>query len=111
MTPLHEQKVRQMQELMQLSPEEFLTRAPADVRYIFARLEKFFVLDDKGALAFGNTEFLKGNNSRLFFELNTRANLPPQYRVIAELPLESGMRMNDDRCLGRAALIEVLPAH
>jgi hypothetical protein len=111
MTPLHEQKIRQMQELMQLSPEEFLIQAPVDVRYIFARLEKFFVLDDKGALALGDTEFLRGNNARLFFELNTRADLPPQYKVIAELPLESGMRMQDDRGFGRARLVEVLPTN
>jgi hypothetical protein len=111
MTPLHEQKIRQMQALIQLSPEEFLIQAPADVRYIFARLEKFFVLDDKGALALGDTEFLRGNNARLFFELNTRADLPPQYKVIAELPLESGMRMQDDRGFGRARLVEVLPTN
>jgi hypothetical protein len=103
MTPLHEEKVRQMQELMRLSPEEFLARAPAEVRYIFARLDNFFVVGTDGEVEFANTVHLKDQNTRLFFDLNTRTDLPPRFRVMAELPLD------DDRGFARARLIEVLP--
>jgi len=105
MTPLHERKIRQMQQLADLSPEEFLAQAPGDVRYIFARLEEFFVVDEGGAATVGATGYLKDHNDRLFFELNTRSDLPARYRVMAELPLD------DERGFARARLIEVLPAN
>jgi hypothetical protein len=105
MTPLHERKIREMQQLLQLSPEEFLTQAPADVRYVFARLDDFFVLNEDGTAALGATGYLKDHNERLFFELTTRSDLPARYRVISELPLD------DERGFARARLIEVLPAN
>ena len=105
MTALHAQKVREMQQLLRLSPEEFLSQAPEDVRYIFARLDDFFVVEEDGTATLGATGYLKDHNDRLFFELNTRAELPARYRVIDELPLE------DERGFARARLIEVLPAN
>jgi hypothetical protein len=105
MTPLHEEKVRQMQQLMRLSPEEFLSTAPDEVRYIFARLDNFFVVSAAGEVAYGNTAHLKDQNTRLFFELNSRTDLPPRFKVLAELPLD------DERGFARARLIELLPAN
>ena len=96
---------------MKLSPEEFLNQAPADMRYIFARLDQFFFVTYDGDLQLGNTEFLEQHNNQLFFELNTRTDLPPRYRVLAELPLNSGTGVEDNRGFTRARLIEVLPTN
>jgi len=105
MTALHEKKIREINQLLSLSPEEFLSQAPEGVRYIFARLDDFFVVEEDGTATLGATGYLKDHNERLFFELNTRAELPARYRVIAELPLD------DERGFARARLIEVLPVN
>jgi len=104
MTPLHERKIREMQQLANLSPEEFLEAAPPDVKYIFARLVKFYGRRENGEFALTSTEYLKANNPRLFFELNSRDDLPERYRVLNELPLD------ENRGLVRARVIEILPA-
>lgn len=104
MTPLHERKIREMQQLADLSPEEFLAAAPADVKYVFARLVKFYGKRDNGEFALTSTDYIKANNPRLFFELNARDDLPARYRVLNELPLD------ESRGLVRARIIEILPA-
>ncbi len=104
MTPLHEDKVREVKGLLTLSPEEFLVQAPADVRYIFARLDNFYTRRADGEFAMTSTAYLRDQNSRLFFELNTRNDLPARYRILEELPLDA------TRNLTRARLIEILPA-
>jgi hypothetical protein len=103
MTPLHEEKIREMQALMVLSPEEFLEAAPADVRYIFARLVKFYGTRDDGEYAMTSTQYLMDNNERLFFELNARNDLPERFQVIGELPLD------ETRGLVRARIFKILP--
>jgi hypothetical protein len=104
MTPLHEQKALEVKALLNLSPEDFLLQAPSDVRYIFARLDHFYMRRADGEYAMTSMESLRKNNPRLFFELNTRNDLPARYRVLQELPLD------ESRNLTRARLIEVLPA-
>jgi len=104
LTPLHEDKVREVKALLELSPEEFLVQAPADVRYIFARLDNFYARRADGEFEMTSTAYLRDHNSRLFFELNSRNNLPARFRVLEELPLDQ------TRNLTRARLIEILPA-
>lgn len=104
MTRLHEEKIREMQALLELSPEQLLEAAPADIKYIFARLTKFYGERSPGELALTSTDYLKANNPKLFFELNARNDLPDRYRVRNELPLD------ESRGLVRARIIEILPA-
>ena len=103
MTPLHEKKIREMKKYLDMSPEELLAEAPADIRYVFPRLVKFFGMRD-GEPTLTSTDYLREQNSRLFFELNARDDLPERYRIIAELPLDR------TRGLTRARVIEILPA-
>lgn len=104
MTPLHEKKALEVKGLLNLSPEDFLEQAPADVRYIFARLDNFYARSTDGGFVMTSTPYLQEQNARLFFELNSRNDLPPRYRILQELPLD------ESRNLTRARLIEVLPA-
>jgi hypothetical protein len=103
MTPLHEDKVRQVKALLDLSPEEFLAQTPGEVRYILARLDNFYARDAAGEIVMTSTPYLQQNNSKLFFALNTRDDLPARYRILQELPLD------ETRNLARARLIEILP--
>lgn len=104
MTPLHEEKALEVKALLNLSPEEFLAQAPTDVRFIFARLDNFYARGADGGFVMTSTPYLQEQNARLFFELNSRNDLPSRYRILQELPLDEA------RNLTRARLIEVLPA-
>ena len=87
---------------MRLSPEQFLRIAPTGTKYVFARLDNFFTVN-KGEITLGNLEYLERNNSRLFFELNTRKNLPDRFRTLNKLPL------NEEEGSSRARILEILP--
>jgi hypothetical protein len=102
MTPQHEEKIRAMHELLKLSPEQFLQAAPTDTKYVFARLENFFIVE-QGEIVLGNREFLQNNNPRLFVELSTRSDLPARFRILNELPLD------DAAGTARARVLEILP--
>lgn len=102
MTPQHEDKIHKMHSLMRLSPEQFLRIAPTGTKYVFARLDNFFTVN-KGEITLGNLEYLERNNSRLFFELNTRKNLPDRFRTLNKLPL------NEEEGSSRARILEILP--
>ncbi|HJP03506.1 MAG: hypothetical protein QGG65_00620 [Gammaproteobacteria bacterium] len=103
MTPQHEEKIAEMEYLLELSPEELLEEAPENTRYVFARMLKFYGIRD-GEAALTSTEYVKENTPRLYFELNSRDDLPDRFRVVGELPLDPG------RGLTRARVVEILPA-
>ena len=69
---------------------------------MFSRLNAAFTVD-QSELALGKFEYLKLNNSRLFFELNTRQDLPNRFRTLNELPL------NEAEGSSRARVLEILP--
>jgi hypothetical protein len=103
MTPQHEEKIAVMEHLLELSPEELLEEAPEDTRYVFSRMLKFYGIRN-GEAALTSTEYVKENTPRLYFELNSRDDLPERFRVVGELPLDSS------RGLTRARVVEILPA-
>jgi hypothetical protein len=103
MTPQHEQKIQEMDRYLDMSPEELLAEAPPEMHFVFARLNKYFGIRE-GEPTLTSTQFLRDNNSRLFFELNARDDLPDRYRILAELPLD------ETRGLTRARIVEILPA-
>jgi hypothetical protein len=103
MTPLHEQKALEVKRLLSLTAEEFLAEAPAGTRYIFARLDHFYTRGRSGDYELTSTAYLQKHNPRLFFELNSRSDLPARYHILQELPLD------ESRNLARARLIEIRP--
>jgi hypothetical protein len=105
MTPLHEEKVLEVKRLLSLSPEQLLAEIPEGTRYIFARLDHFYARGSTGDYELTSSEHLRKHNPRLFFELNSRVDLPARYRILEELPLD------ESRNLTRARLIEILPAN
>ena len=93
LTPLHEQKVREVDQLMALSPEELLARRP-DIRYVFARLEHLYLRQADGSMEPASLQYLLENNPRLVTELLINSDSPPEsYEMIAELRLDDESRV------------------
>ncbi len=93
LTPLHEQKVREVDQLMALSPEELLASRP-DIRYVFARLEHLDLRQADGSMAPASLQYLVEHNPRLVTELLFSDASPPHgYEMIAEL------RLDDERAV------------
>jgi asparagine N-glycosylation enzyme membrane subunit Stt3 len=103
MTDQHVDKIREMWSYLEMSPEELLENKPADMRYVFARLNRYMARRKDGSTGLTTTEYLQENNLRLPYELNTRDDLPARYKVIAELPLDK------ERGFTRTVVFEILP--
>lgn len=103
LTPLHEQKVREVDQLMALSPEELLATRP-DIRYVFARLEHLYLRQADGSMEPASLQYLLEHNPRLVTELLIGSDSPPEgYEMIAEL------RLDDERGLPYARAFKLIP--
>jgi asparagine N-glycosylation enzyme membrane subunit Stt3 len=102
MTPQHEQKIHEMWEYMDLSPEQLLEKKPKGMRYVFARMSSYLQVNQDGSVSLTSTETMQKNNFRLMYELNSRDDLPARYKYLGDIPLDP------DRNLTRAVLYEIL---
>ena len=98
MTPLHMKKRREVDALLQLSPNALLETT--DISYLFVRLNDVFVSGPDGVQPTPIT-VLKTQNSPLFIELAFAKELPHGYRLISEL------RVDDDRDFAFARVFEL----
>jgi asparagine N-glycosylation enzyme membrane subunit Stt3 len=103
MTEQHIDKIREMWHYLKMSPEELLENKPDEMRYVFARLSNYMARLEDGKTGLTSEEYLKENNLRLIFELNTRNDLPDRYKLIAQLPLDQ------KRGFMRMRVFEILP--
>jgi asparagine N-glycosylation enzyme membrane subunit Stt3 len=103
MTDQHIDKIREMWHYLEMSPEELLENKPDEMRYVFARLSRYKNRQEDGRTGLSSEEFLKENNLRLIFELNTRHDLPDRYKLVAQLPLDK------ERGFMRTRVFEILP--
>jgi hypothetical protein len=89
MTPLHEEKILEVDRMLQLDPEQFLLEV-SDVDYIFVRMYGIFENDRDG---FRPTPIagVVNANAPLFVGLTFADELPKEYQLIGEL------RVDDDR--------------
>ena len=98
MTPLHKQKLREVDAMLQMSPQSL--REVSDVRYLFVRLSDIFFSGPNGVQP-TPINVIKANNSPLFFELAFAEQMPVGYRLLAEL------RVEDDRDFAFARVFEI----
>jgi len=101
MTAQHQQKVVELHELLEMSPEQALAAQP-ETRYIMARLQGVYSVNPDGTIGPTSQRTVKANTQRLFYELVFRTDLPDNIRLIATVPLD------DDRPYPAAALYEVV---
>lgn len=94
LTPQHVRKYKEVEQLLALSPEELLTSAP-HVRYVLARVNLIYSLDELGraSIAWG-PEILKVN-PRLISELvlGERSELPKDFRPLLTVWLSEKERI------------------
>ena len=103
MTDQHIDKIREMWHYLAMSPEELLENKPDEMRYVFARLSRYKNRLEDGRTGLSSEEYLRENNLRLIFELNTRHDLPDRYKLVAQLPLDK------ERGFMRTRVFEILP--
>ncbi len=87
MTPQHEQKVVELDRLLQMDPEQLLVEAP-HVDYIFARLFQIFSADPDGRVAPAPISHIVSVNAPLFVALMFADELPEEYVLLDEVRLE-----------------------
>ncbi len=83
MTPFHQQKVKEANTFMRMSPAEFLEAAP-HVRYVFARMYKIYDFDENGPTP-APADQVRKKNPALFSDLIFSDDLPPEYQLLIEL--------------------------
>ena len=98
MTPLHLQKLQEVDAMLQMSPQALLETS--DVRYLFVRLNDVFFSTPNGVQP-TPIDVIKANNAPLFFELAFAEQMPVGYRLLAEL------RVEDDRDFAFARVFEI----
>lgn len=86
-TPQHEQKVVELDSLLQLDPEQFLIEAP-HVDYVFARLFQIFSMDADGRVEPAPISHVVSVNAPLFVALVFADELPKEYVLLDEVRLE-----------------------
>ena len=87
MTPQHEQKVVELDALLQMDPEQLLVEAP-HVDYIFARLFQIFSADLDGRVEPAPISHIVSVNAPLFVALMFADELPKEYVLLDEVRLE-----------------------
>ncbi len=87
MTPQHEQKVIELDKLLQLDPEQFLVQAP-HVDYVFARLFQIFSMDPDGRVEPSPLSHVVSVNAPLFVGLMFADELPKEYVLLGEVRVE-----------------------
>jgi hypothetical protein len=97
-TPLHMQKMRQVDSMLQMQPPALLDLT--DVRYVFVRLNDVFFSGPKGVEP-SPVDVIKQHNSPLFLELAFAKSAPEGYRLMGEL------RVDDERDFAFARVFEI----
>ncbi|MGI9202724.1 MAG: hypothetical protein ACR2Q3_01870 [Woeseiaceae bacterium] len=87
MTPQHEQKVVELDRLLQMDPEQLLVEAP-HVDYVFARLFQIFSADLDGRVEPAPISHVISVNAPLFVALMFADELPDEYVLLDEVRLE-----------------------
>lgn len=87
MTPQHEQKVVELDRLLQMDPEQLLVEAP-HVDYVFARLFQIFSADLDGRVEPAPISHIVAVNAPLFVALMFADELPKEYVLLDEVRLE-----------------------
>ena len=90
MTPQHEEKVVELDRLLQMNPEQLLEEAP-HVDYVFARLFQIFSVDENGLISPSEVGHVASVNAPLFVGLIFADELPEEYVLLDEV------RVEDDR--------------
>ena len=98
MTPLHLQKLQEVDVYLHMTPQELLLNS--DIRYLFVRLNDVFVRGPNGVQA-TPIDVVREHNSPLFFELANAKEAPAGYRLIGEL------RVEDERDFAFARIFEI----
>ena len=98
MTPLHLEKLQEVDAYLHMSPQEIVDNT--DIRYLFVRLNEVFFSGPDGVQA-TPIDLIKSHNSPLFFELAFTQEMPAGYRLIGEL------RVEDERDFAFARIFEI----
>ena len=98
MTPLHLQKLLEVDAYLHMTPQELVDST--DIRYLFVRLSDIFFSGPNGVQA-TPIDVIRTHNSPLFFELAFAEKLPDSYRLIDEV------RVDDERDFAFARIFEL----
>jgi hypothetical protein len=98
MTPLHLQKLQEVDAYLQMTPQELISNS--DIRYLFVRLNDVFFRGPDGVQV-TPLDMVRAHNSPLFFELAITQDIPAGYRLIGEL------RVEDERDFAFARVFEI----
>lgn len=99
LTQQHEQKYSELEILLAMSPTDLIDRAP-QVKYVFVRLENFYISTVDGVRS-STDEELRAFNDELFLRLVFDTDIPQQYQLLDELLLD------DDRSFAYARLFKI----
>lgn len=97
MTKQHEEKSRELDNLLDSSPTELLAASP-EARYIMVRLGGLYMINADGSIAPTPVEYLKQRHPKLVRELTFGESLPPEYELVEEI------RIGDERDFAYASL-------
>ena len=86
LTRQHGHKYQELEALLSMSPAELLDRAP-QVKYVFVRLEDFYIRTPDGVRPASDDE-LRSSNENLFLHLVFDADIPRQFQLLDELLLD-----------------------
>jgi len=101
MTPLHAQKLREVDAYLNMTPQELVR--DTDIQYLFVRLDEVFFSGPEGVQP-TSIDVVKQYNSPLFFQLAFAKNIPSHYRLLAEV------RVEDDRDFAFGRVFEIVRA-
>jgi asparagine N-glycosylation enzyme membrane subunit Stt3 len=99
MTPLHAQKLAEVDTYLRMTPQELVR--DTDIRYLFVRLNNVF-FSGPGGVEPTPIDVIKDNNSRLFFRLAFAKNVPSNFRLLAEV------RVDDERDFAFGRVFEIV---
>ena len=89
MTPQHEEKILEVDAMLQLDPEQFLDQVH-NVNYIFVRMYGAFEENQQGILQASPIERIVARNSPLFIALTFGEEIPGEFQLIDEIPVGGG---------------------
>lgn len=89
MTPQHEEKILEVNTMLQLDPEQFLEQVP-NVDYIFVRMYGVFEENRQGIIQASPIERVVSRNAPLFIALTFGEDIPSEYQLIDEISVGGG---------------------
>ena len=99
MTPLHAQKLSEVDAYLSMTPQELVR--DTDIRYLFVRLDNVFFSGPEGVEP-TPIDLIRDNNSSLFFRLAFAKSVPSNFRLLAEV------RVDDERDFAFARVFEIV---